>query len=77
MMRKLPSKATIIRTAVLGLALVNNALALAGKSPLPFDNEDVTSTVSFAFTVVASATAWWNNNSFTQKAIEADDILKK
>lgn len=71
--KKKPSKATIIRTAVLVLAIINNALAIAGKSPLPIDDEVVTNVISFAFTTAASFVTWWKNNSFTQTAIEADE----
>lgn len=70
--KKAPSKATIIRTAVLVFAIVNNALAIAGKSPLPIDSDTLTQAISFGFTTAASLVAWWKNNSFTQKAIEAD-----
>lgn len=70
-------KATIIRTAVLLLAIANNVLAIAGKSPLPFDDQTVTEVISFAFTAAASLVTWWKNNSFTQSAIEADEILDK
>lgn len=74
--KKTPSKATIIRTAVLVLAIVNNALAIAGKSPLPIDDETLTNVISFAFTTGASFVSWWYNNSFTQKAIAADETFK-
>lgn len=70
-----PSKGTIIRTVCLILALVNNVLAIAGKSPLPIGDAVVTEVVSFIFTAAASLTAWWKNNSFTQRAIEADEVL--
>lgn len=70
-----PTKGTIIRTACLILALINNVLAIAGKSPLPIDDAVVTEVVSFIFTAAASLTAWWKNNSFTKKAIEADNYL--
>lgn len=69
------SKGTIIRTACLVLAIINNVLAIAGKSPLPIESEVLTEVISFTFTTVASLVAWWKNNSFTQKAIEADEIL--
>lgn len=75
-MKKKPSKATIIRTIILVLAIVNNALAIAGKSPLPIDDEMVTEVVSFVFTTGAAIVTWWKNNSFTQKAIEADEKYK-
>ena len=51
--KKMPSKATIIRTVVLVLAIANNALAIAGKSPLPVSDETVTEVISFAFTTGA------------------------
>lgn len=69
------SKGTIIRTACLLLAIINNLLAIYGKSPLPIDDEMLTEVISFCFTTVASVAAWWKNNSFTQKAIEADKLL--
>ena len=74
-MKSKPSKGTIIRTVCLVLAIANNALAIAGKSPLPIDDEMVSQVVSFIFTVAASVTAWWKNNSYTQRAIEADEYL--
>lgn len=69
------SKGTIIRTACLVLAIINNALAIAGKSPLPIDDAMVTEVISFVFTVVTSVAAWWKNNSFTPEAIKADGVL--
>ena len=69
------SKGTIIRTACLVLAIINNALAIAGKSPLPIESETLTEVISFMFTTVTSLVAWWKNNSFTQKAIEVDKML--
>lgn len=70
------SKGTIIRTACLVLAIINNALAIAGKSPLPIDDAMLTEVISFAFTVVTSVVAWWKNNSFSREAIKADDYMK-
>lgn len=68
-------KTTIIRTIVLIVALVNQALTLAGKNPLPFENDEITEFMSYAFTTAASLWAWWKNNSFTRNAIEADKVL--
>lgn len=69
------SKGTIIRTACLVLAIANNALAIAGKSPLPIDDAMLTEVISFVFTAVASIVAWWKNNDFTKEAIEAGKVL--
>ena len=69
------SKGTIIRTACLVLAIVNNALAIAGKSPLPIDDAMIEMVVSFVFTTAASFAGYWKNNSWTKPAIRADEVL--
>ena len=63
---------TTARTIVLGLALVNQVLAIAGKEVLPFADDDIYQLVSLIATIATSAAAWWKNNSFTAAAIEAD-----
>jgi len=70
-------KATIIRTIVLAVALLNQTLVLAGYSPLPFDDAQVESAVTALFTVGATLWAWWKNNSFTEEARIADDLLRE
>lgn len=70
-------KATIARTVVLVVALINQVLTMGGYNPLPWANEAVYEGVTAALTVAASLTAWWKNNSFTQAAIEADEKLKE
>ena len=74
-MKRKIEKGTIVRTVVLGVALVNQCLTSAGKSPLPFSNEEVGQAVSAVITVGASLWAWWKNNSFTQPAIEGDTVM--
>lgn len=71
-----PKKEAIIRTAILVLALINNALVLFGKTPLPIDNDTLVMVISFIFTTASALAAWWYNNSFTQPAILADQWLK-
>lgn len=74
------TKGTIMRTAILVLALVNQVLTMFEISPMPIDNDTVTDLISIVWTVAASIAAWWKNNSFTKKAIAADkelNILKK
>ena len=68
-------KETIIRTIVLVVALVNQALTIVGKSPLPFEAEEITEGLSYLFTVVAALWSWWKNNSFTSAAIRADNVM--
>ncbi len=71
------SKGTIIRTALLLLAIVNNVLALFGKAPLPVTNEQLELIISTIFTVVMAVINWWKNNSFTGAAIEGDQLMNK
>lgn len=69
------SVSTWIRTALLILSLVNMILTAAGKSVLPFSDEQVGEAVSVLFTVITSLVAWWKNNSFTVNAQAADKLL--
>ena len=71
------TKGTLIRTILLVFALINQILAVFGKSPIPIDDDTVTNLISTAWTVIASLIAWWKNNSFTDKAIKADKVLRK
>lgn len=72
-----PSNETIARTALLVIALINNALAMSGKNPLPFSDEQFYLFISTALTIAASMWAWWKNNSFTAHAIEFDEMRKE
>ena len=69
------SKGTIIRTLCLALALINTALTILNKNPLPIEDELIEEVVSYVFMAAASIAAWWKNNSFTRDAIEADSLL--
>lgn len=66
---------TIARTIVLFLALANQILAIFGKETFPITEDQVYQVVSLVVTIGASVWAWWKNNSFTKKAIEADKVL--
>lgn len=76
-MRRKVEKGTIVRTAVLAVALTNQALTICGHSPLPFSEDEVAQGVSMFLTAGAALWAWWKNNSFTQAAIKADELLHK
>ncbi len=66
---------TLVRTAVLVLALINQILEVFGKSPLAVEDETVSQLINAAFTVVAAVAAYWKNNSVSAEAIEADEYL--
>lgn len=71
------TKETVIRTAVLALALINQVLYIFGINPLPLENDTLTQLITAGFTVAASIWAWWKNNSFSPAAQEADKFLKE
>ena len=68
---------TIDRKIVLALALINQVLAIVGKDALPFTEDSVYQICTLIATLITSGIAWWKNNSFTQAAIEADELKKK
>ncbi len=66
---------TIARTIVLILALANQVLAMSGKQVLNIADDDIYQVVSIVFTIGAAVWGWWKNNSFTQEAIKADEVM--
>ena len=75
-MKKISTE-TMVRTIVLAFALLNQVLTMFGVNPLPFSAEEVYQGCTALLTVVSALWAWWKNNSFTQAAIRADEVLKK
>ena len=71
------SKGTIARTIILALALINQLLTAAGHNVINVSDEDINTLISTTFTIVSAVAAWWKNNSFTQAAITADEIMKE
>lgn len=69
--------ATVARTVVLALALANQLLSAAGKSPLPIDSASVEQWVTAGLTTAAAIWAWWENNSFSQAALQADTYMNQ
>ena len=70
------STATIVRTACLLLALTNPMLSAMGKPIIPIESSTVEQLVTAGITTVTALIAWWNNNSFTQAAIQADGVME-
>lgn len=71
------SAATIARTAVLALALINQILSALGKPVLPIESATVEQLVTAGITTVTALVAWWKNNSFTPAALEADKTFDR
>ena len=70
-------KETIVRTIVLAVALINQVLTLFGYSLIPISDVQINEFISLGFTIFASLWTWWQNNSFTENAILADEMLEK
>ena len=69
------SRATIIRTVLLLVAIINAVLQIFGKETLPFTDEEISEAISVLFLVATTISAWWKNNSFTKNAIKADEYI--
>lgn len=68
--------ATIARTIILFLSLVNTILTMIGANPIPFSEDEIYLAVSAIITGAVTVWAWWKNNSFTQPALKADEYMK-
>ena len=68
---------TIARTIILILALVNQILTATGHSVINISDESVNTLISTGFTIVTAIVAWWKNNSFTQSALKADEVMRE
>jgi len=71
------SASTMARTAALALALTNQILSATGHAVLPIESDQLEQLVTTGITVAAALVSWWENNSFTAEAIEADDYLSR
>ena len=69
------SMQTWVRTIVLALALISQILVLFGKSEKAIDTEKTAEILTTIFTTVAAVWSWWKNNSFTDRAQNADAIM--
>lgn len=71
------SAGTIARTIILALALINQILTATGHGIIDISDDTINTLISTGFTVITAIIAWWKNNSFTNAAIEADEIKKQ
>ena len=68
---------TIARTLILALALINQILTASGHSIIAVSDDDINTLITTGFTVVSALLAWWKNNSFTQPALKADEVMRE
>ena len=67
---------TWARLIVLVVALANQVLAIFGKGQIAIAENDIYQLCSIVATVISAFVAMWKNNSFTQEAQVADDIMR-
>lgn len=68
---------TIARTIILVIALLNQILTAMGHSVINVSDESINTLISTGFTIVTAIVAWWKNNSFTQSALKADEVMRE
>ncbi len=71
------SAGTIARTIILVLALLNQLLTATGHGVINISDESISTLISTGFTIVTAIVAWWKNNSFTQSALKADEVMRE
>lgn len=68
---------TITRTIILGLAMLNQILAVLGKEIIDIAENDIYQCCTLIATISSALWNWWKNNSFTKNAVKADETLQK
>lgn len=71
------TKSTIVRTILVALVIVNFFLERCGIDIIPADEYTILMFVETAIEIAIIAVGFWKNNSFTDKAIKADNFLKE
>ena len=70
------TKGTIIRTIMVAIVMINLVLEKCGVDIINVDESSVGMFVETAVEITAIAASWWYNNSLTENAKKADDVLR-
>ena len=71
------TKSTIVRTILVALVIINFVLEKCGLDIIPTDEYTVLMFVETIIEIAILVVGFWKNNSFTEKAIKADEFLKQ
>ena len=71
------SKSTIVRTILVFLVIINFVLERMGIDLIPVDENAILMFVETLIEIAVIIVAWWKNNSYTEKAIKADEFLRE
>ena len=70
-------KSTIIRGFLILIVIINNILERYGVDIIPADEGSVTMFVETIIEILIIVAGFWYNNSFSPKALKAQEFLKK
>lgn len=71
------TKSTIVRAILIVLVVVNFLLEKCGVDVIPTDESVILMWVEFIIEMAVIVVGFWKNNSFSKKAIKADEFLKQ
>ena len=68
----------IIRLIVMAVLMVNMGLTVAGKNPIPLDENALTEWLTgVAAAGISAVYSWWKNNNVTKQAQQAQEVLNE
>lgn len=67
----------IIRLIVMAVLMVNMGLTVAGKNPIPLDENALTEWLTVAAAGISAVYSWWKNNNVTKQAQQAQTVLNE
>ena len=70
------SKGTIVRTVMLIIVVLNMILKHFGLDVINVSESEILSVLEMLIEIAVIIVTFWKNNSFTDKAIKADEFLK-
>lgn len=71
------SKSTIVRTILVFLVIINFILERMGIDVIPTNEYTILMFVETGIEIAIIAVGFWKNNSYSEKAIKADQFLKE
>ena len=70
------SKGTVVRTVMLVIVLLNMILQHFGLDVINVEESEILKLVEILIELAVIVVSFWKNNSFTDKAIKADEFLQ-
>ncbi len=69
------SKGTIVRTVMLVIVIINLVLKQLGHDLINVSESEILSVVEMIIELAVIVVSFWKNNSYSEKAIKADEFL--